>query len=389
MVDASGCLASPGMTRISLRQDGIDADTDGSPGDVNNEGSILLSTPAERLASLQHFVLLDGTFGDAHALPLEGASQPAEGAHVPGIVQMRFFDRMRAGTQPTWSAGDALQLRFDSALNVKPAWPLKGSRSFVDALFSFSDALGDDYTGEWRDASTFVVTVLRTASVPPVLNASASAVVGATTVRVIGNVRNSAATDAPRDDVPVALTGDFGSDEAPEAQSVIARDPDNSGLGFEPGDTLTMSFSLPTNRDTASGAKIYVDSLFTFDPPVGDDYSGEWQDDSTFIVTIQTVGDAAPVLGTARAMVSGSIFDDELRRPSALGQSATLIGGYGRSGAPRIVRFEADDPADLDSVYGPGDLLTIGFDQATDRGVGGVREHARTCPSPMIELALV
>ena len=75
------------------------------------------------------------------------------------------------------------------------------------------------------------------------------------------------------------LTGDYGSDEAPEPVSIVANDPDNSGLGFGTGDTLTLSFSRPTNRDTSTDQKLYVDSLLTFSPPVGDDYSGEWVDD--------------------------------------------------------------------------------------------------------------
>ena len=369
LVDATGSRASPGVTRVSLRQDGIDADTDGATGDVNNDGSRLLATPAERLASLQEFVTLGGSFGDAHLVPIDGATTPADGAHVPGIVKMTFLDRTRSGARPTWSVGDALRISFDSPLNVKPGWPVAGARHFVDALFSFSHSLGDDYSGGWRDSSIFAVTVLRTTVAAPVLNHSSGV---PTSVRVLGNVRGAAGSGpsaAAAREISTVLTGDYGSFEAPQPVSMVARDPDNSGVGFGPGDTLAMSFSLPTNRDTASGAKIYVDSLFTFNPPIGDAYSGEWLDASTFVVTVATVGDAAPVLGNARATVAGAIFDKARRRPSAVGQASTLSGQYGMSTAPRIVKFEADDPADLDSSYGVGDLLRITFDMATDRGI--------------------
>ena len=52
-------------------------------------------------------------------------------------------------------------------------------------------------------------------------------------------------------------------------------------------------------------------------------------------------------------------------------------GNYGLATPPRIVRFRADDPADLDSEYGPGDLLRITFDVATDRGVADVDAERR------------
>jgi hypothetical protein len=165
------------------------------------------------------------------------------------------------------------------------------------------------------------------------------------------------------------LTGDYGSDEAPEPVSIVANDPDNSGLGFGTGDTLTLSFSRPTNRDTSTDQKLYVDSLLTFSPPVGDDYSGEWVDDSTFVVTLLSVGQAAPALGTARATVGGAIRDRDHTRPSAAGQSAVLSGNYGLDSPPAIVSFVADDPFDLDAVYGAGDTLTLTLNMATNRGV--------------------
>ena len=367
LLDATGTHAAPGVTRVSLRQDGIDSDGDGSAGDVHNAGSRLLATAQERLLSLQRFVVLGGTFGDAQLASLDG-TPPAEGAHVPGIVQIAFVDRARAGPRPTWSVGDALRLRFDSPVNVKPGWPIEGGRDFVDALFTFSEPLADAYTGAWRDTSTFVIEVLATASAgAPQLNG--------TLCRVLGDVRGAAnagpsAADAEIGSAAMVLSGDYGSFVAPQPLTLTALDPDNSGVGFGPGDTLTLAFSLPTNKDVSSTAKIYVDSLFSFHPPVGEDYSGVWQDDSTFIVTIERVGSAAPALGSARVTVADNIFDREFRRPSALGESAVLSGNYGLATAPRIVRFEADDPLDLDSFYGAGDLLTIEFDQATDRGMG-------------------
>ena len=71
---------------------------------------ISLASSAERLASLQGFVILGGSFGDAHATALNGLAEPADGAHVPGIVQMRFVQTGTPGAVPTWSVGSALRL---------------------------------------------------------------------------------------------------------------------------------------------------------------------------------------------------------------------------------------------------------------------------------------
>jgi len=40
-----------------------------------------------------------------------------------------------------------------------------------------------------------------------------------------------------------------------------------------------VTFTKPTNRDVATDERSYVDSLFGFEPEIGDDYSGEWLDE--------------------------------------------------------------------------------------------------------------
>ena len=335
LVDAAGSLAAIGDTSVSLRQDGRDTDGDGVAQDIDNEGSVFLANAAERLASLQHSVPLSGSFGDAHA-----TSTSVDG-HVPGVVQLVFRDTTKFGPRPTWSVGDTLRVVFDSAVNVKPGWPVAGSRDFVDALFQFSHSLGESYSGYWLDGSIFVVDVLTPAAAAPPLNGTAPV---AATVRVIGNVRNAAGNgpSAAVEGVPQVLTGDFGSFAAPEPLSVTARDPDNSALGYGPGDTLDLVFSLPTNRDMSTSSSTYVDSLFSFDPPIGDVYSGTWKDDSTFLITVSSVGDAAPAIGSATATVTGNIRDEHYARPAAVGQQAALSGSYGSARAPALVMFVAD-----------------------------------------------
>ena len=158
-------------------------------------------------------------------------------------------------------------MRFDSGTNVKPGWPIEGGRDFVDAIFAFSSPLGNDYSGAWRDESIFAVTVLQPASTPPRFNrsiansvppelptstaSSPASTASPTTVRVLGNVRGAAGarpSAASGQLHAMHLTGDYGSFQAPLPTSVIVGDPDNSELGFGPGDTLTLGFSIATPR---------------------------------------------------------------------------------------------------------------------------------------------
>ena len=363
ILDAANSLTAIGGSSVSLRQDGVDVDGDGVSGDLNSPGSKLLATNSERLISLQHQVQLAGSFGAKNEVVPEYWSEVAQGAHVPGIVQFQFQDLQQATLDATWSVGDSLVIRFDTATNVKAGWPSSGGRDFVDALFEFSSPLGIDYSGEWRSTSTFAVT-----AVDPLMGNPTLAL---TSARVLAEVRAEAGTGLSANlntSAVQMLTGDFGKEVTPVATGFDTVDPDNSELAYGAGDTLTLSFSLPTNRDSASPQRSYVDSLFAFSPQFGDDYSGAWDDDSTFVITVLSVGNNAPELGEATASVRGVVFDSSRQRPQATNTSTVLGGNYGRTDAPQLVSFVADDPTDRDSVFGAGDVLTLGFDMATDRG---------------------
>ena len=60
----------------------------------------------------------------------------------------------------------------------------------MDTLLSFSDALGADYSGQWTDASTLVVTAIDVAGAgPPRVNATSG-----TQITVSGELRNAPRT---------------------------------------------------------------------------------------------------------------------------------------------------------------------------------------------------
>ena len=128
-----------------------------------------------------------------------------------------------------------------------------------------------------------------------------------------------------------------------------------------------MSFTKPTNRDVATDERSYVDSLFAFEPDIGDDYSGKWLDDSAFLVTVISAGAHAPALNASRVAVRGDIFGRERGRQVARGSGATLSGSYGRAAPPKVTSFVVSDPEQRDGS-GAGDAYTIGFDIPTNRG---------------------
>ena len=381
LVDAAGSLVAVGDSRVSLRQDGVDDDGDGVPGDVSHAGGgIDLAGYEEKLASVQHVVRLDGNFGTADA-DSEGV-----GGHVPGIVQFKYSSTKAHGkVTPSWSETDKLLVRFDVAVNVKAGWPLHGNKMFVDSLFGFAHSLGADYSGGWRDASVFVVTALDVTGAAPQI--------GATSVRVLADIRSLAGTGpsaanavgsaATNESLVARLSGDFGDQTEPLPAVFLAADPDNSELAYGSGDTLTVAFTKATNRDGSTAERAYVDSLFDFEPQIGDDYSGEWLDDSAFLITVTDTGTHAPTLNASRVSVKGAIFGRDHGRQVALGSSAVMSGSYGSAAPPKISSFVVTDPHQEDG-YDAGDVFTIAFDMATNRG--HFNPHANTTLDPKANL---
>lgn len=87
--------------------------------------------------------------------------------------------------------------------------------------------------------------------------------------------------------------------DPPKITSIVAVDPSNSAVGFSNGDTITVRLSEQTNRPGGTGtqSKTAVDSLFSFSDPLGDCYSGQWVDPSTFVITVNNVWETDPQIG--------------------------------------------------------------------------------------------
>ena len=80
-------------------------------------------------------------------------------------------------------------------------------------------------------------------------------------------------------DVEYSPSSNWGLRTGPAITTAIAADPDDGDTVFSDGDTLTLHFDMPTDMPLASTqplAKAAVDSLLSFSPAIGRDYTGAW-----------------------------------------------------------------------------------------------------------------
>ena len=208
---------------------------------------------------------------------------------------------------------------------------------------------------------------------------------GVTTVRLRADVRNRA-----RNIPQPTLTGAFGSLESPTIVSYVASNYDNTDSIYGDSDRLTLTFDKPTDkaRGERYGLKTFVDGLFSFsegDP--ADDYSGEWTDDSTFVVTIIDPIDVIPsvagripystrasdlaVATAGGAGLPGAMLQNRASLASHTvdpGKDVSVRGSFGAVRTPELLSFVAVDADNGDDTLSLGDVLTLSFSFATDRG---------------------
>lgn len=287
-----------------------------------------------------------------------------------------------------------------------------GDQLFVDSLFSFNAQLGQSYSGAWADDSTFVIKILDPSwRAGPQFESSGH-------VRADSNctvaprdllvIKNQAGTCDPLNETSPMLTGDAGLDEPPVMVSIVGDDPDLGDSTISFGDELRISFDRATNLGCtnyqteaacpylvgANQPRGLVSELFNFSVAIGADYGGSWTDDSTFVLRIfdGTGSELNAKLGTVMVNpIAGAISNqgcrpgvtDRNQQPGLCnaafeyvgpivarqpGLTPSFVASFGVT--PAIVRVEVDDPDHGDTLYGPGDKVSVYFSQATDRGGG-------------------
>ena len=232
----------------------------------------------------------------------------------------------------------------------------------------FSASLGTDYSGEWLDRQSLLITVL---ALDPLTPPAAHARLGNTTAYSALGGRHTP---------PLLLRTDIGDTTAPTLLRVYADDPDDRDAVYSSGDTITLEFDRPTDRGggARTGSRSFVDALLTFSETLAYDYSGEWlqssplEADRVFQITIlqATCPGCTPMAGiaTVKPQDATDIRTRSQSSPRASDSSPTLSGDYGKTRGPAIVAFIADDFDNGDDTFGQGDTLTVIFDLATDRG---------------------
>ena len=193
------------------------------------------------------------------------------------------------------------------------------------------------------------------------------------------------------------ISGSVGPVGVPRIERLLATDPDDADLTYGVGDELHVVFNVATDRSNStargahSGDRLYVDSLFRFNAQLGQDYSGEWRDDSTFAITVidperrpsppfeptaprrrSTTAPSRCATGSLRA--TGRYLAARRKR---LRRAARRCGPRE---PPRIVSVVGDDADHADVTVAYGDTLTIGFDRTTDLGFRRTPTRPTTSP---------
>ena len=202
---------------------------------------------------------------------------------------------------------------------------------------------------------------------------------------------------------PKPITGSVGPVGAPQIAELRASDPDDLDREYSVGDELAVVFSIATDRSNTtqpsihSGDRLYVDSLFAFNAQLGQDYSGAWSDDSTFIVTILDASwrqgppfrsNGTPEENNCTAYVRPGVVVRNLAStsPALAAPSPPLMGDVGLDTSPSITSVIGEDPDSGDVTVSYGDHLTIAFSIATDRGCASAGSAPTRVPTALTAL---
>jgi hypothetical protein len=194
-----------------------------------------------------------------------------------------------------YGVGDTLTITFSEDTN-KARLPDQLTKANIDLLLAFSESLGTDYTGEWISNRVLVITAQNVDGARPPEIGSARA-----TVRADAKLRNLPPVCAPTVTTSPPISGNWGI-LYPRVVSVVADDPTDKNSVYSFLDTITITFSIPTNRAGRNNgdrlSRSQVLSLFLFSQSMGNSFSGEWVNARTLVLTVEgTAGASPPTIG--------------------------------------------------------------------------------------------
>ena len=197
----------------------------------------------------------------------------------------------------------------------------------------------------------------------------------------MGNsVNNAAGTSLESTGSSGVIAGDWGTLAGPTITSVTADDADNLDAVYGNGDTITVVFSEATNQP-AAGTQAQIDAIFSFNESLGADYTGSWSAADTLVITVvDDTGATPPTIGglVLTFQVGNSVNNAAGTSLESTGSSGVIAGDWGTLAGPTVTSVTADDPDNLDAVYGNGDTITVVFSEATNQPCGRVRRRRST-----------
>jgi len=277
-----------------------------------------------------------------------------------------------------FGAGDTITVSFAEDTNT----PTASTKADIDNLFAYTQILGADYTGFFIDPATLVITIVDTTDSE--IDAQS---IGTFRLQVNfgADLKDADNTSKASTALSPPLTGTFGNKPGPFITSIVASDPNDPVVpGFSDGDTITVTFSEPTNRPLAS-TKADIDDLFRFEQSsslasLGADYVGTWTSVSTLVITIiDSTGATPPAVtppGPAFTMKVEVDGVNDLRNQVGTSlpsdsESPALVGDFGVKAGPSITSITAADPDGADAVFGNDDTITVRFSEATNEPFKG------------------
>ena len=366
-----GTWASPSVLVITILETGdrgLTALTIEQIGDLTNEaGTSLASTST-----------FDVTFTAAEFGQKQG----------PLITSIKAVDPVPI-LDAVFGEGDTITVRFSEATNrpfFTEADPIL-SKANLDDLFSFSENIGDDYTGVFVNPLTLVITIV------DAVNLESPPQIGLLTLQVkddLVQLRDEADTSLASTSLSPPLTGTFGNKAGPSITSLVALDPFGTPEIFGKDDTITVTFSEPTNGlalPIPVATKADIDTLFSYtqnkvkSESLGGDYRGEFIDPLTLVITFITtagsiVSEAASI-GDLRFEVQSEgnlkgVDENGIENTLvSVSSSPPLSGTFVTKPGPEILSIVAADPdgqtTGEDIVFSNGDTITVKFSEPTNK----------------------
>ncbi|MCX8129806.1 MAG: DUF1533 domain-containing protein [Clostridia bacterium] len=260
-------------------------------------------------------------------------------------------------------AGDTITIVFNTATN-KTAAVTYADKAAVDAVINWgSKSFGLSYTGAWTDNKTLVITCTD--------GSTADFAVGNTiTIKAGAEIKTLDESSPASTDTSDAAEGTFDLiPAAPLITSVTAAEGGTAEHGIGSGDTLTIVFNAATNKTggTSYANKTAVDAIINWgSKSFGSGYTGAWTDNRTLVITCTNGSGATFTVGDTIAVNSGADIKTQNGLSSASTDTSDASTGTFNP-APLIVSVTATEAGAEENGIGPGDILTVVFDVATNK----------------------